>query len=98
MDQLQIAKLHRMGNSSQQERYSVDFVVNDQSLFHLLGADRLDMCGSFWRDLPEINAQAEEVFTGLSPSELEKWTYQVVRMSRVWRYRVWSNYDEGHLQ
>lgn len=71
MDRLEIATLQRAGDSSRRERRSVNFLVNGQSLFRLLGADRTDMCGRFSSDTREINAESEKVFTGHASSDLE---------------------------
>jgi hypothetical protein len=71
VDRLEISALQRAGDSSRRERRSVDFLVNGQSLFRLLGADRVDMCGRFSSDTPEINAESEKVFTGEASPDLE---------------------------
>ena len=70
-DRIETAKLHRVGDSSRRVRDSIDFLVNGESLFRLLGADEMDMCGRFSSDTPEINAESEKVFTGDAPPDLE---------------------------
>ena len=66
MDTIATANLFREGGSSGgatwQERRSVDFVINGQSLFSAAGAGKLDMCGRFSAETEKWNHESARAF------------------------------------
>jgi hypothetical protein len=70
VDQLDIALIHREAELGKHPRRSVDFVVNGNSLFELVNAKQLDMCGRFSSDLGSVqNELIQLVFQTGTPSD-----------------------------
>jgi hypothetical protein len=71
-DRLDCGVLHRPGGSGCHGRISVDFRVNDRSLYEATGASRRDMCGRFSSDLkPKHNKQSEKAFRTGTPADTD---------------------------
>jgi len=66
MDTIATAHLFRQGYSkggiTKQERHSVDFVINGNSLFTATHADKKDMCGRFSAETKNWNQESARAF------------------------------------
>lgn len=74
-DELTTRIIHRSGGEAEgttwHERYSIDFLVNNVSLYDLLAVVNLDMAGRFSKETPEWNSESIEVFMQRRPADLE---------------------------
>jgi hypothetical protein len=75
-DTLDIRLIHRpgelnAGGSMKHERFTVDFLVNGQSLYELLSAHRLDLVGRFWQGDQAWNEESANIFLTKQSADLE---------------------------
>ncbi len=72
-DKLDLRVIHRAGDSTvKHERHTIDFIVNGQSLYELLGASKFDMVGRFSQEENlALNRESAEVFKLKQAPDLE---------------------------
>ena len=75
-DKLDVRILHRppelnADGDGKHERFTVDFLVNEQSLYELLSAHRLDLVGRFSRGARVWNEESADIFLTKQPADLE---------------------------
>jgi hypothetical protein len=76
-DTLDIRIIHRPGELNvngrvvKTERFTVDFLVNGQSLYELLSAHSLDLVGRFWQGAQSWSGESANIFLTKQSADLE---------------------------